>query len=627
MMKCRKEGFQLVRAGRMDPKKIEKAAVLAVKNLIQPCETVDDKLDDDDKNILVDGSLELYRSADFTIANFIGKIDVQVKGKTGKLDTNRRGFAKYPIRVEDLRRYLDVFHGVLFFCVSLGATPNSPTAKSVFYAQLLPYDINQILADTRPDQKKVSVRFNPFPEDPREITRLLQAFHAEKERQLGAKVSGYGFLDKNFELPPDINSFTFSMQLFPGEPITTLNSLREGPYIYGKDADGQLTVFGKMGDVSAFVMGVPAQVRTGEFEHETTVFSGLSDEGNFIEFDGVRILLDAGKARIDYTVGGSFQSRYNTARFMRELMKTGTLDINGHRWFTAKLDDSPNDAIQMLDDTIEGCGRVIETLEALSIQADWDPSQMSDKELDDIGFMRRLLVEKKPLKNRKLNSPMVHFDIQGAQVFAFAQEDEEGSYTFEELFSDRLCFVFGQPDEDTGELTSPSDPVPPLAALGEEGYRKVVNLDPAKAAESFERFPVTATNQTPLNQKLLEMLTAYDKGSQQPEALLACAVVLAKKLHSFDATSETYRLNLLQTIKRHRDFEPEERKDLQDIALDSAQTYVRAAAYALLGNAEMAARCLERCTEAERKQIEDYPIFQFFKPGVLAVDASQKEGQ
>lgn len=50
----------------VDSKKIEKAAVLAVMNLIQPCETVDYKFAEDDKNMLVDGTLELYRASRLT---------------------------------------------------------------------------------------------------------------------------------------------------------------------------------------------------------------------------------------------------------------------------------------------------------------------------------------------------------------------------------------------------------------------------------------------------------------------------------------------------------------------------------------------------------------------------------
>lgn len=49
-------------------------------NLIQSCETVDYKFAEDDKNILVDGMLELHSSTYLTRKNLFGDIDVQIKG-------------------------------------------------------------------------------------------------------------------------------------------------------------------------------------------------------------------------------------------------------------------------------------------------------------------------------------------------------------------------------------------------------------------------------------------------------------------------------------------------------------------------------------------------------------------
>lgn len=602
----------MAQSRRLDSKKIEKAAVLAIKNLVQPCEGIDDKLDEDDKNILVDGSLELYKSSSQTIENFIGKVDVQVKGTTRKLAPNKRGFVKYQIEVENLRRYLDVFHGIMFFCVAVGSPQGYAIGKEVFYAQLLPYDITRILCDTKPGQKKVSVPLKPFPSAPREVTRLVMAFRNEKEKQLKAKVSGYGFLDDNFELPPDIKSFNFSMQLFPGEPLTTLSGLREGPYIYGEDHEGHFTVFGKMSDVSAFAMGVEAEVGSGDFSLKTTVFSGQSEDGESLEFEGVRMYLAKGKSRIDYTVSGGIRERYNTVRFMSEFSKVGVLTINGEAVVTAELNNVEEAQQQRLNESLVAYSRMIETLEALHIHANWDPSAMSDKELNDIGFMHRLLVEKEPLSGQKLESPLIHFDIQNSFVFALANEQEDGSYEFRDLFSEELFFVIGGPEAETGEPEFVSDPVPPIVALGEEGYRKIINLVPEEVEKAFERFPITPTNQDQLNQKLLNMLAAYDKGCQQPEELLASAAILARKLYEADNASETYFLNLMQTVKRKRELTQEERKRLQDIAIENEQAYVMAAAYALLDNAEMALNCLGRCTEAERKQIEDYPISIFF---------------
>ena len=127
------------------------------------------------------------------------------------------------------------------------------------------------------------------------------------------------------------------------------------------------------------------------------------------------------------------------------------------------------------------------------------------------------------------------------------------------------------------------------------------------------RLPITEGNQWPLNQKLLEMLEAYDEGCAQPNQILACAELLARKLYEFDEASETYLLNLLQTIKRKRDFTPEEIQNLQNVAIASDQMSIRAAAYLLLGENAMALNCLNRCSEGERSQINKYPISHFLK--------------
>ena len=109
------------------------------------------------------------------------------------------------------------------------------------------------------------------------------------------------------------------------------------------------------------------------------------------------------------------------------------------------------------------------------------------------------------------------------------------------------------------------------------------------------------------------MLSAYDKGAKQPHALLACAAILARKLFEFDADSQTYLLNLMQTLKRSRELEDGEKDLLRNLVIDTHDRCVQAAAYALLGDEDMARRCLERCAKAEKAQIENYPISRFFR--------------
>jgi len=610
MTKCQPKGVLLAESRHIDSKKIEKAAVKTISDLIQPCEVIDDKLDTDDKNILVDGTFELYHSSELTKENLAGEITVQIKGTTRKLRPNRRGFIKYKVEIESLRRYSDVFHGILFFCVAVDK--NSLLGKDVYFAQLLPYDINRVLAKTKSGQKEVSVSLKLFPEDSHEIIRLISAFNENRERQLKAKVSGYGFLNENQELPPDIKSLSFSTQLFPGEDITTIAGLSNA-YVYGEDKRGQLVVFGKFENVAIFAIGTKAVVSSGDFEMETLLYVGDHIDGKYLEFEGISMLLGKEqKATLNFTVSGGFRRRYNTVRFVQEFIRSGEMSINSNVIFRVYVEDNNRQLKQNIGEIVKVYEPFVNTLDALNIGIDWDPSKMTSRELNDIGLMHRLIVEKKPLTDRTIDSPIVHFNIQGAQVYALARKHEGGGYEFVDLLSEELFFVLGWKDERATDQDLGFDPVPAVVTIGKRGFRCIANLNPDRFAAQLERFPVTIGNQTQLNITLLEMLTAYDEGAKQSEALLACAVALARKLYEFDGDSKIYLLNLLQTIKRKRNLQAEEKDLLRDIALDGKQLYTKAAAYVLLDDKKLANKCLIRCTKQERKQIEDYPISRFF---------------
>lgn len=109
------------------------------------------------------------------------------------------------------------------------------------------------------------------------------------------------------------------------------------------------------------------------------------------------------------------------------------------------------------------------------------------------------------------------------------------------------------------------------------------------------------------------MLAAYDSGSMQPDALLTAASLLARKLHEADKAFDSSYLNLVQALKRGRALSETEIDRLRDIAIENKAKNMKAAAYALLEDKAMADSCLARCNEAERKQIENYPIVRFFR--------------
>ena len=604
-------------AKRIESRKIEKAAVAAVDNLVQPCDTIDPKIPVDDKNVLVDGTLDLYSSPKLVKENLIDQIPVQVKGTVSGLTVNKRGFAKYKVRVADLRGYLDVFHGVLFFCVAVDK--DALIGTDVYYSQLLPYDINKVLGELKPSQKTVMLPFRRFPTEPKDIKRLLTAFHADKEEQLKATVSGYGFLDKNKSLPSDIVSFSFATQLYPDESPVSLAGLRNGAYIYGTTNKGRAVVFGKLDNVKMFGINSVRTVSSGDFEINTDVVSGECEDGYYLEFEGVHMVMNDRKVRVDYTISKGFRRRYRTIRIMEEFLRTGELYLDGHRLLSTSLDgagaEEKEEAIEKLEEQKKAYRSFIETIEAVGVgdDVDWEPSKLSAKEFRNLETLHQAFVEKKSLNNSAIKPPIVRFEIQGTSIFAIVNQRDDGAFDFINLMSDETFFVFGTPNEGAENPKLGFNPVPAAVVIGKRGFKTIANLDPARFLAQLERYPVTEANQEPLNQKLLEMLAAYDEGAVQPRELLACAAALASSLHEFDPESSAYHINLLQTTMRERGLKDEEKEELKNLVVDASDSKTKAAACALLGDTDMANRYLDKCTPMERKELIDFPISRYFK--------------
>ena len=597
---------------RADAKKIEKAAVLAVGNLIQPCARIDHKFHTDDKNVLVDGTLELYRSSALTKEDLIDRIDVQIKGSMRKLRLNSRNFVKYTVDIIDLKRFRDTCHGVLFFYVAVGENQGGVVGNEVFYAQLLPYDINKILKDTKAGQKTVNIRVCPFPTEPKEIERLVSAFHADQEKQLRSEIGDFNYPLETQRLPSDIKSVSFSPILFPGEDVTSLAAYRNGVYIYGDCERGSSIVIGKIEDVSSFAKEQDYVVRSGDFELTTHVAVGECEKGRSIEFEGIRFVVSEPQVSFSYSITGDFRCRYNTARFAVEFIKTGLLYLDGKVVLRVAMGEVGADQLKRLEDAIEAHTPIVEMLDTLAISAAWNPAEMSGEEIDSLNCMYYTLIKKENLLRERPGSPLVHFDINGAQVYAIASKVGEGTYRLYDIFSEQVPFVFGEPDDRAENRETGFDPVPPMFVIGKEGYKRLVNLVPEKLDEAFNRFPATVGNQSLLNAKLLEMLRAYDEGCMRPDALLACAAILARRLYELDVSSCNAYLNVMQVMKRRRELEDAEKDCLRDMAIDGEQMYVKAATHALLDNTDMANKCLNRCSEEEKSFITDCLIARFF---------------
>lgn len=121
----------------MNNVKIEKGAILKLKNMIYEHDLIDEQLQECDKEASWDGDILLYRKNEFKVENIEYKIPVQIKGKNDN-SLLRRQAITYPVEYRQLRNYANHGGVCYFVIVSDGELRETQTAN--YFSNLYPMD-------------------------------------------------------------------------------------------------------------------------------------------------------------------------------------------------------------------------------------------------------------------------------------------------------------------------------------------------------------------------------------------------------------------------------------------------------------------------------------------------------
>ena len=137
---------------------IEEIAVQRVKREILKYDCLKDFINSNDKMPLWDGEIFIYEENCKYQQNekLVGRIGVQVKGH--KVKKLKNGNSKYSIEVEYLRAYQKEKRGTLLFVVEIIDSENT----QIYYANLLPVDLKEILEKVKENQKTVTINIKPI---------------------------------------------------------------------------------------------------------------------------------------------------------------------------------------------------------------------------------------------------------------------------------------------------------------------------------------------------------------------------------------------------------------------------------------------------------------------------------
>ena len=581
----------------MDNRKIEQNAVNAVKQAFGDVACVYAYIDENDKTECTDGHLQVYSSSSFTIETVEGQLPVQVKGTTSKRKSDR---PKQQVRVSDLKHYLNIAGGCIYFYVYCGSEARS---AEVFYRLLLPYDLKKILADIPEQQERISLRFDRLPSDAAELTRLVR--RAVKDRTKQRVVAGIA--PKTIEEFKDaglcFDECEFGIELLEGESPANLAPYRNGLYIYGKSPWGELYPLNKLENIVGVAIGSRHVVSSGDVSLNAVVMTGENENGEHVFFRGFDICFSTNTITLSET--GTLVERMEELALMRALMQTGTLSIDGGGVARGcKLSGGDLDALESRLQLLEIIKRVVD---ALHYKPELDISALTTQDLRNIGTIYKGLVENAPLHYKDRQNGFGYITLGNHPIkLVFYQVSEDMYRMVDGLRLDNLTVsVFFR-----GEGDAPVA-VAPLFVQTMEDYMRLANIDAEVFAATLKQYPVTEASSAYVNDKMLEMLSAYDQDACCKEELLKCCEMTVDALEAFTDREATL-INRYQIAARKRDLTSEEKSELMAIQLNSDSALSKACAAALRGDSDMASALRAPLDERARAMLGSWPLGRFF---------------
>ena len=173
----------------MSRTKVEQKAISVIRNIIDKIDCVSYSLEEGDKFISWDGDIKLFKNENIDDkGNLTSIIRVQIKGRTEKIPSSD----KYSFNIEkkDLENYL-LENGTMFFVVLF----NKSNEHKIFYIDLLPYNIRQLLKEKVNGKNEIKVKLKSVSENPIAFEKILRDFSINKKQQ--EKISEKVFNQEN----------------------------------------------------------------------------------------------------------------------------------------------------------------------------------------------------------------------------------------------------------------------------------------------------------------------------------------------------------------------------------------------------------------------------------------------
>lgn len=582
---------------------IERIATATVTLSISQCDYLSSYISEGDREPSWDGNVYIHKDNSKKKTG-IKKVPVQVKGKS--CNDFSKNKISYPVSTEDLNNYL-YDGGAIFFVVYI--RKNGAETK-IYYISLPPIKIRLYLEESKKQGSK-TVKMTEFPTNNNEKASLFLNFYEDSLKQSSFVGKKLPTLDELAEM-------------------NVLESISMSVSGYGMDAsDPKKAFFNSEIYIYANIKGssipqplpmIPQGLHTSEeIENDVCVNGKLfykkyhlnrckeKESFQFGQSFKLDHLTDSSKWKMSYKLAGKLKSRILDMEFFIQALEAKSFEVKTTSFPIVPIEDEiKNFDIVSQKKILEYYTKVQGVFDLLGVTEELDVDAMKEKDWKNIEMLIVAFDKKTAISGLPFDlNPVSVLEIANLRIIlAFIKTKQEGTYNIYDIYKTKLDLCFK--DKDGIE-----NPISQFYILKKEHYVELSNVNYDAIVSSFKEIG----NVEQVNLSLLEMIGAFDETKK--ERLYEAAYEISEWLMSSEDAVLQYeikKLNMLQLVRRKREFTSDEIRDLCAITESGSEREdILFGAYLLLDNQAAATIHFTRLDPEQQEIFRQFPIYFFYK--------------
>lgn len=562
-----------------------------------------------EKGVSYDGHVDVYKTTDpnHKKGDLDGQVFVQVKGHEATPPFKET--TTFSIEIDHLRNYLNG-GGIVFFAVYFDSKGENQT---IYYEQLLPYDIKRYLKEAG-NRKKKAIKLKRFPTEKNAITEVFVNFLIDMKKQR-ASIDAEDMTLEALAESGGLKSLSFSYTSFSNTPNDVLDLLlNKEMFLY---ADLNYGMKYPLEHITNVVMAC-ATVTRSVFVENTKYYSGFvftknadgTQEKTIGKSCVVKTNLKTDVEKITFTPSGKLTERIRDYEFIIAAIETGGFDIEADGHYSINAQDIEEQK-EKYSNALLYLKKIKQVLDRLGVKGDLDIDAMQDKDWKDLALILTSVLDEKGVVLNNSQCSYGVFTIANLKILVSTVMDATtGKFRIYNFFDSPVGWHVVT---DNGTQIG----VPCCFLLNRKHFTACCNITTENMMLELNKWEDFTPFADRMIAFLLEIIHAFDSNPKEKWLLeLADAISNAIIKRDKSVMPEVNKLNKLQIAKRKRSLDVGEQMELMNIIQKNSDNLeLQIGANILLGQNDIAYEMLNQLPNKQRETFERYPIFNLLLNG------------